>query len=81
MYANFLSAKGSANVNDPRQSFLIKKPLVEVFHGGARIFADDTARGISEMQHWISQAVDDEFSAQCASLFVAPPSTTCLTGP
>lgn len=77
MYANFLSAKGSANLNDPRQSFIIKKPLVEVFHGGGPIFADATAIGVREFQFWISQNVDDEFGAQCPSLFNPPASTTC----
>lgn len=79
MYANFLSAKGSSNRSNPRQSFLIKKPLVEVFHGGARIFPNDTARGVQEFEFWISNSVDenDEFGAQCAMLFNPPLSTTC----
>jgi hypothetical protein len=73
MYANFLSAKGSANLSSPRQSFLIKKPLVEVFHGGATIFPNDTAKGIREFEFWITQNVDDEFSAQCATLTTCQP--------
>ena len=73
MYANFLSAKGSSNLGSPRQSFLLKKPLVEVFHGGARIFPDDTVRGTREFEFWISQNVDDEFSAQCALLTTCQP--------
>lgn len=77
MYANFLSAKGSSNLTDSRQSFLIKKPLVEVFHGGGKIFPDETVRGIQEFRFWISQKVDDEFAAQCTSLFNPPASTTC----
>ena len=77
MYANFLSAKGSANLNDPRQSFLIKKPLSEVFHGGGVIFPDATVIGVREFQFWASQNVDDEFGAQCPSLFNPPASTTC----
>lgn len=73
MYANFLSAKGSSNLVSPRQSFLIKKPLVEVFHGGATIFPDASVRGIREFEFWISQNVDDEFSAQCATLTTCQP--------
>lgn len=77
MYANFLSAKGSANLNDARQSFIIKKPLGEVFHGGGLIFSDATAIGVREFQFWIAQNVDDEFGAQCPGLFNPPASTTC----
>lgn len=73
MYANFLSAKGSSNLGSPRQSFLIKKPLVEVFHGGAKIFPDANARGVREYEFWVSQNVDDEFSAQCATLITCQP--------
>ncbi len=73
MYANFLSAKGSSNLGSPRQSFLIKKPLVEITHAGGLIFPNDTAKGIREFQFWISQSVDDEFGAQCALLTTCQP--------
>lgn len=77
MYDNFRSAKDSVNFNDPRQSLLIKKPLVEVSHAGGQIFTDPTARGIREFLFWASRSVDDEFDIQCPNLFNPPASTTC----
>lgn len=73
IYANFLSAKGSSNLSSPRQSFLLKKPLLEVFHAGARVFSDDTVLGAREFEFWISRSVDDEFSNQCAALVTCQP--------
>lgn len=65
MYDNFRSAKDSTNLNDPRQSSLIKKPLIEVAHGGGQIFIDPAALGVREFLFWVSRNVDDEFDAQC----------------
>lgn len=73
IYANFLSAKASANLSSPRQSFLLKKPLLEVFHGGARVFSDDAVLGAREFEFWISRSVDDEFSSQCSTLVTCQP--------
>lgn len=72
MYGNFLSAKGGADLNTPRQSFLLKKPLVEVLHGGGRVFVNDQDPNARQFLFWITNRVPqggDEFHAQCATLF------------
>ena len=70
IYANFLSAKGAAYLGAPRESFLIRKPLVEgVLHGGGRVFANDMAPGARQFLYWITNRASDELSPQCAQLF------------
>lgn len=84
MYSrNFAAARLSANPSNARQSNLIKKPLLEVSHGGNRIFPDDTVRGIQEFNWWISHPVKDEFSyTECAVLYpTLPAPPTSITPP
>jgi hypothetical protein len=78
MYGNFLSAKGASDLNTPRQSFLLKKPLVEVLHGGGRVFASENDSSAQQFLYWISNRVPqgaNEFSSQCAALFA--PGNAC----
>jgi hypothetical protein len=73
-FVNFASASGSSNVGDPFNSNFIRKPLVQVFHGGGQIFVDANAPGIAVFVHWMSHGVDDGFSAvECDSLYTSPP--------
>jgi len=72
IYSTFKSVTGSANLESPRQSNLLRKPLVEVVHGGGRIFTSDQDSAARQLLYWITNrapAGGDEFSAQCASLF------------
>lgn len=72
IYTTFISVKGTANINAPRQSDLLRKPLVEVSHGGGRIFVSDQDSAARQLLFWISNpapAGGDEFSPQCANLF------------
>lgn len=74
LYATFKSVTGSADIDSPRQSNLLRKPLVEVSHGGGRVFASDQDSAARQLLFWITNrapAGGDEFSAQCASLFAA----------
>lgn len=74
IYVSFKSVKGSADINSPRQSNLLRKPLVEVSHGGGRIFASDQDSAARQLSFWVTNrapAGGNEFSAQCANLFAA----------
>jgi hypothetical protein len=74
IHRTFLSVKGAANINSPRQSNLLRKPLVEVSHGGGRIFVSDQDSAARQLLFWVTNPAPvggDEFSAQCANLFAA----------
>jgi hypothetical protein len=74
MYINFLSAKGRADLTDPRQSPLLKEPLFEVNHGGGRVFVSDQDNAARQLSYWINNRVPgggDEFAPFCATLFAA----------
>lgn len=73
MYRNFIAAKGRADLNNPRQSPLVQKPLVEVDHNGGRVFVDDQDPAVRQMLYWVSNRVPlggNELSGFCATLFV-----------
>jgi hypothetical protein len=52
----------------------LRKPLVEVSHGGGRVFVSDQDSAARQLLFWITNpapAGGDEFSPQCANLFAA----------
>ena len=72
MYVNFISAKGRTDINSARQSPILQKPLVEVSHGGGRVFVTDQDTPARHLEFWISNRVPaggDEFAPFCATLF------------
>ena len=74
MHTTFLSAKGRADLNNPRLSALLQEPLFEVNHGGGRVFVSDQDAAARQISYWIGnrvQAGGDEFAPFCATLFAA----------
>jgi predicted small lipoprotein YifL len=55
MYKNFISAEGEVVVNTPAQSLIVEKPLLlNVQHGGGRIFASEQDPHVKLLEYWIS---------------------------
>jgi hypothetical protein len=85
MYKNFYSAQGTTVFGSPIQSRLFDKPLVlNVLHGGGRIFTSQDDANAKLISYWISHPVpsgQDEFSISSYSMFTpANPATgTCNT--
>jgi len=85
MYKNFYSAQGVTVFGSPIQSRLFDKPLVlNVLHGGGRIFTSQDDPNAKLVAYWISHPVpkgQDEFSSSSYSMFTpADPATgTCNT--
>jgi len=85
MYKNFYSAQGTTVFGSPIQSRLFDKPLVlNVLHGGGRIFTSQDDPNAKLISYWISHPVpagQDEFSTSSYSMFTpADPATgTCNT--
>ncbi len=85
MYKNFYSAQGVTVFGSPIQSRLFDKPLVlNVLHGGGRIFASQDDPNAKLIAYWISHPVptgQNEFSSSSYSMFTpADPATgTCNT--
>jgi hypothetical protein len=85
MYKNFYSAQGTTVFGSPIQSRLFDKPLVlNVLHGGGRIFTSQDDPNAKLIAYWISHPVpagQDEFSTTSYSMFTpADPATgTCTT--
>jgi len=85
MYKNFYSAQGVTVFGSPIQSRLFDKPLVlNVLHGGGRIFTSEDDANAKLISYWISHPVpkgQDEFSSSSYSMFTpADPATgTCNT--
>ncbi len=85
MYKNFYSAQGTTVFGSPIQSRLFDKPLVlNVLHGGGRIFTSQDDPNSKLIDYWISHPVpngQDEFSSSSYSMFTpANPATgTCNT--
>jgi hypothetical protein len=85
MYKNFYSAQGEVVLGSITQSRLLAKPLLlNVLHGGGRIFADQTDPNAVLIKYWISHPAplgQDEFSTATYSMFTPPdPATgTCNT--
>jgi hypothetical protein len=85
MYKNFYSAQGVTVFGSPIQSRLFDKPLVlNVLHGGGRIFTSEDDPNAKLIAYWISHPVpkgQDEFSSSSYSMFTpADPATgTCNT--
>ncbi len=72
MLANYYSAKGFANLNDPDQSKLLLEPLQGSFgitgsHGGGTIFRSTTDPCFQTIRSWIANRVDDPASPGCGS--------------
>jgi len=76
MYKNFYSAQGEVLIGAPLQSRLIDKPLLlNVLHGGGRIFANQTDPNVQLMTYWITHPVplgQNEFSSASYSMFTPP---------
>jgi len=76
MYKNFYSAQGVTVFGSPLQSRLFDKPLVlNVLHGGGRIFASQDDPNAKLIAYWISHPVpsgQDEFSSSSYSMFTPP---------
>ena len=85
MYKNFYSAQGTTVFGSPIQSRLFDKPLVlNVLHGGGRIFTSQDDPNAKLISYWISHPVpngQNEFSSSSYSMFTpADPATgTCNT--
>ena len=85
MYKNFYSAQGTTVFGSPIQSRLFDKPLVlNVLHGGGRIFASEDDANAKLIAYWISHPVaagQSEFSSSSYNMFTpADPATgTCNT--
>ena len=85
MYKNFYSAQGVTVFGSPIQSRLFDKPLVlNVLHGGGRIFASEDDPNAKLIAYWISHPVpngQDEFSTSSYSMFTPadPVTGTCNT--
>lgn len=73
MYDNFVHAMGRTDLNNPRQSNLLRKPLLEITHGGGRVFVTDQDAAAQQILFWATNRVTgtaDEFAASCANLFL-----------
>jgi len=85
MYKNFYSAQGVTVFGSPLQSRLFDKPLLlNVLHGGGRIFASQDDPNAKLISYWISHPVPNgqtEFSSSSYDMFTpADPATgTCNT--
>ena len=85
MYKNFYSAQGTTVFGSPIQSRLFDKPLVlNVLHGGGRIFTSQDDPHAKLISYWISHPVpngQDEFSSSSYGMFTpANPATgSCNT--
>ncbi len=85
MYKNFYSAQGTTVFGSPIQSRLFDKPLLlNVLHGGGRIFTSQDDANAKLISYWISHPVpngQDEFSSSSYDMFTpADPATgTCNT--
>jgi hypothetical protein len=86
MYKNFISAQGEVIINTPAQSLLVDKPLLlNVQHGGGRIFSSASDPHVLLMEYWISHptpAGTGEFDTTSYSQYFAnadPNAGACLT--
>jgi hypothetical protein len=73
MYRNFYSAQGEVVIGSPTQSRLLAKPLLlNVLHGGGRVFATEQDLQAQLIAYWITHPMPqghDEFSAAADGLF------------
>ena len=71
MYKNFYSAQGTTVFGNPLQSRLFDKPLVlNVLHGGGRIFDSQDDPHVKLIAYWINHPVPtSEFSDAAYSMF------------
>ena len=85
MYKNFYSAQSETLVGAPLDSKLVKKPLLlNVLHGGGRVFSDTSDPHVHLMEYWINNPVPngaDEFSTSNYNMFTPadPMNGTCNT--
>lgn len=73
IYRNFYSAQGASDIGSPAESRMLTKPLVEVLHGGGRVFFSRQDTHAQQLLYWISHPAPegkDEFCAECEALFV-----------
>ena len=73
MYKNFYSAQGEVIVGSTTQTRLLTKPLLlNVLHGGGRIFASMTDPNAQIIAYWVTHPVpqgQDEFSTANNNMF------------
>jgi hypothetical protein len=73
MYKNFYSAQGEVVLGSATQSRLLAKPLLlNVLHGGGRVFADQNDPNALLIKYWISHPAplgQDEFSTATYTMF------------
>lgn len=85
MYKNYYSAQGVTIPANPLQSRLLAKPLLlNMLHGGGRIFESEEDPNAKRIQFWIDHPAprdQDEFSTATYGMFSPPdPNTgTCRT--
>lgn len=85
IYKNFYSAQGEVVIGSTTQSRLLAKPLLlNVLHGGGKIFLDQSDPNAKLIEYWIthpSPLGQDEFSTATYSMFTPadPEVGTCNT--
>jgi hypothetical protein len=85
IYKNFYSARGEVVIGSTTQSRLFAKPLLlNVLHGGGKIFLDQSDPNAKLIEYWITHPVpvgQDEFSTATYSMFTPadPEVGTCNT--
>ena len=86
MYKNFVSAEGEVVINTPAQSLIVEKPLLlNVQHGGGRIFSSEQDPHVKLFEYWISHptpAGTGEFDTSSYGQYFAdadPNGSACLT--
>jgi len=86
MYKNFVSAQGEVIINTPSQSLLVEKPLLlNVQHGGGRVFTSTADAHVVLFEYWISHptpAGTGEFDTTSYSQYFVnadPNAGACLT--
>jgi hypothetical protein len=86
MYKNFISAQGEVVIDTPAQSLIVEKPLLlNVQHGGGRVFASEQDPHVKLFEYWISHptpAGTGEFDTSSYSQYFVdadPNGGACLT--
>lgn len=75
MYANFLAAKGFANLAQSTQSKILLEPSAQVSHGGGRIFVNLSTPGscANILLNWINLQPTDGDTLNTTVCSTAPP--------
>jgi len=73
MYANFLAAKGFANLAQPPGSKILQEPSAQVSHGGGRIFTGTGDPNYQLLLNWINTQPTDGNTLSSTCPVPAPP--------